>query len=277
MQQFTSTRIAPTPSGFLHLGNAYSFALTAALAKRSGAQILLRIDDLDRKRVKSEYLADIFDTLSYLEIPWDTGPRDYHEYEATFSQVHRMALYEDALRQLRAKGVVFACDCSRTTLLNGHPQGVYTGACKTKRLSLDTPGCSWRIDTAAAALPEYMQYFVVRKKDGFPAYQLASLVDDTHFGIDLVVRGSDLWESTQAQTYLAEVLGYPAFRDATFCHHPLLTANGQEKLSKSAGATSVRYFRRQGIAKEEIYQTIGRLLGLAYPVYGWQDLVPSIG
>src|SRR5882762_5324158 len=90
---FTRTRIAPTPSGFLHLGNAFSFALTAKLARETGARLLLRIDDLDRDRVEARYVQDIFETLHFLGIPWDEGPRDILAYEATWSQVYRMDLY----------------------------------------------------------------------------------------------------------------------------------------------------------------------------------------
>lgn len=276
MQRFTRTRIAPTPSGYLHLGNAYSFALTAALAGQTGARIFLRIDDLDRERVKREYVEDIFRTLTYMEIPWDEGPRSYRDYEARYSQKLRMGLYEGALQQLRESGVLFACDCSRSKLLSNHPRGVYTGTCRHKKLPLDGTGYNWRIDTSSAALPEHMHYFVVRKKDGFPAYQLASLVDDVHYGVDLIVRGEDLRDSTLAQIYLAEVLGYRSFLAAAFHHHALLKNDVHGKLSKSEGATSIQYFRKQGKPKEAIYQMIGRMLNLPYPISDWKALVGSI-
>jgi glutamyl/glutaminyl-tRNA synthetase len=109
--RFNRTRLAPTPSGFLHLGNILSFAITAALAEKTGAKILLRIDDLDRERVNKLYVQDIFDTLNFLEIPWDEGPRDAKEFEQTHSQMQRMAMYREALRQLADEGKVFACTC----------------------------------------------------------------------------------------------------------------------------------------------------------------------
>ncbi len=90
---FKKTRIAPTPSGFLHLGNVLSFSITAALARKTGAAILLRIDDLDRGRVTTPYVQDIFDTLNYLGIPWDEGPRNYEEYQWEYSQVYRLDSY----------------------------------------------------------------------------------------------------------------------------------------------------------------------------------------
>ena len=276
MPEFSRTRIAPTPSGYLHLGNVLSFAITAALAKQSGARILLRIDDLDRERVRQEYVEDIFDTLVYLDIPWDEGPKDYREYKETYSQMHRMGLYQSGLQQLRDQGFVFACDCSRMAMYRNHPAGIYTGTCAHRGLPLDAKGYNWRIDTSTRKLPQGMHYFVVRKKDGFPAYQLASLVDDMHFGVDLIVRGEDLWDSTLAQMHLAERLGYPSFLDATFRHHVLLKTDADEKLAKSAGATSVHYLRKQGQTKADIYRMVGQLAGSPNPISCWEELTPLV-
>ncbi|MGV3762909.1 glutamate--tRNA ligase family protein [Parapedobacter sp.] len=276
MQQFVRTRIAPTPSGYLHLGNVLSFAITAVLARQSGALTMLRIDDLDRERVRPAYVADIFDTLTYLDIPWDEGPMDYAAYESIYSQVHRLGLYHDALGYLRVQGAVFACDCSRTMLLRNHPAGVYTGRCKHRGLPLDGEGCCWRIDTEKAALPPHMRYFIVRKKDGMPAYQLTSVVDDKHFGLDLIVRGHDLWESTMAQRFLADLMGYDQFGGASFVHHALLKTGAGEKLSKSAGATSVHYLRGSGCSSTDIYRMVGEMAGLRQPISTWMDLEPLI-
>jgi len=110
---FNKTRIAPTPSGFLHLGNVLSFALTAALAKQHEAKILLRIDDMDQARAEQEYIQDIFDTLNFLEIPWDEGPRNAEEFKDNYSQLHRLTLYSEAIEQLRDNKLLFACTCSR--------------------------------------------------------------------------------------------------------------------------------------------------------------------
>lgn len=258
---FRKTRIAPTPSGYLHLGNALSFLATAALAQKTGAAILLRIDDLDGERARPGYVQDIFDTLRFLEIGWNEGPRNPQDCAARWAQKHRLPLYHNALQQLREEGHLFACTCSRTEILRISPDGTYPGTCRDKGIPLDTPGVCWRLHTAAeqtvhvkhldgtitmATLPGDMHYFVVRKKDGMPAYQLASVVDDLHFGVDLVVRGADLWSSTLAQLHLATVLREPRFGETFFYHHPLLTdANGM-KLSKSAGAESVRHLRERG-------------------------------
>lgn len=286
--RFKRTRIAPTPSGYLHLGNVLSIAATVALARHTGAKVLLRIDDLDQLRVKREYVEDIFETLDYLEIPYDEGPRDYREYKQEYSQLHRLDNYHDALHALCDRGAVFACDCSRSAVLTKNAQGIYTGVCRHRGLPFDAPGLKWRLvtdnqlgpavhgvdsSTVQAMLPPALHYFVVRKKDGFPAYQLASVVDDLHFEVDLIVRGEDLWASTLAQHYLARLLpGGDTFRQAKCWHHLLLTDSSGSKLSKSAGATSVHYLRKQGVSKTAIYRKIGDMLGLEQPVSNWLEL-----
>lgn len=289
MQHFKRTRIAPTPSGYLHLGNVLSFALTAALARKHGAKILLRIDDLDRERVQTAYVQDIFDTLYFLEIPYDDGPRDLQEYEQEWSQIHRMDNYRQALNILQEKDLLFACECSRAQIRASNTD-IYPGTCRNKNIPLDTPNVSWRLKTdnltpinvitlnglLKATLPADMESFVVRKKDGFPAYQLTSVMDDLHFGVDLIVRGNDLWHSTLAQLYLAPLIGAHSFTAASFYHHPLLMASGAEKLSKSAGANSVHYLRSQGMRPQEILSLAAQMLGHDGPVDNWKQLAGLI-
>jgi len=283
---FNKTRIAPTPSGFLHVGNILSFSITAALARKHGAKILLRIDDLDRARVNREYLTDIFDTLRFLEIPWDEGPQNVDDFEAHFSQIHRMHLYNETLEQLAAEGFVFACTCSRKQLSE-----IGSCNCSDKQLPLNTPDASWRLRTDNAGtlqvknydgtiiqiqLPAEMENFVVRKKDGFPAYQLTSLIDDLFYGVDLIVRGEDLWSSTLAQIQLATVLEKQVFNDAVFYHHPLLLEADGKKLSKSAGSTSIRYLRREGKSAGDVFMLISGLFAPPEKANNWQQLAASI-
>lgn len=286
--RYHKTRIAPTPSGYLHLGNVLSFAITAGIARKHGAQILLRIDDLDRQRVNQQYLQDIFDTLHFLEIPWDEGPLDVQDFEANYSQLHRMPLYEQAFKQLYDDGLVFACTCSRKQLL-----GTESGSscsCFEHKVPLTTENAGWRFltntnpievkdysgQTIEAVLPVDMYNFIVKKKDGFPAYQLASLIDDDFYKIDLIVRGEDLWASTLAQHQLASALGLNNFAEITFYHHPLLTETSGEKLSKSAGSTSIRYLRENGKSPAAIYTLIAGMLGINKHVTNWQQLARLI-
>ncbi|WP_298740152.1 glutamate--tRNA ligase family protein [uncultured Chitinophaga sp.] len=287
---FRKTRIAPTPSGFLHLGNILSFALTAAIARKTQARILLRIDDLDRDRATREYVEDIFSTLRFLNIPWDEGPRDYLGFETAYSQLHRMNLYREALEHLRESKQVFACNCSRTRIAALSPDGTYPGTCRYKGIPLDEENVSWRLCTTGeeqvqvktlsgqrikTVLPPSMSSFVVRKKDGFPAYQLTSIIDDQYFGIDLVVRGEDLWPSTLAQLYLSSLLPGNNFQHSTFWHHPLLMGPGDRKLSKSAGDTSIQYLRKQGKTPADIFAGIAAMAGYQTPVTNFEELLQA--
>lgn len=283
---FKRTRIAPTPSGFLHLGNLLSFVLTTALARRNGASILLRIDDLDRERYHDEYVQDIIDTLNFMEIPWDEGPRTLNEFRQQYSQTHRLHLYQHALDQLSNNGQVFACSCTRSQLNQVSPDGSYPGTCSQNGPVLTEPQINWRLYTTrekqlmirtleqgdiATALPGLMQFFVVRKKNGIPSYQLSSLIDDIHFGVDFIVRGNDLWHSSLAQTYLSELIAANDFGKTQFYHHELLHDNKGEKLSKTAGSISIQYLRKEGKKKEEIYQHLAAFCGIpATGIVNWQ-------
>ncbi len=283
--RFYKTRIAPTPSGFLHLGNALSFAITAALAQQHGTKILLRIDDLDRQRVNPHYVQDVFDTLDFLSLPWHEGPRSVADFEANYSQRHRMFLYLEALEHLRQSGSVFACDCSRTTYQPG------SCCCLSRKIDLDEQNVNWRLiantqayikvqtdtgQTISTTLPPEMQNFVVKKKDGFPAYQLSSVIDDLYFGVDLIVRGLDLWPSTLAQLVLAEALGRADFGSIAFRHHPLMEEAPGKKLSKSAGSTSIQYLRQSGKTSTDVFRLIAGMMGIQHPVSNWQELAEAL-
>lgn len=268
---FNLTRIAPTPSGFLHLGNAFSFLKTKALAEKHNAKILLRIDDLDRERYRPEYVQDIFDALDFLEIKIDLGPKNMQEFESEWSQVHRIEDYNEALQRIESSKKIFACDCSRKKIQQLDPSGYYLGQCLERRLALDKPEVAWRIDTSEADFVQFKEYpdqpksglipqdsvfYIVRKKDGLPAYHLTSLIDDLHFGVDLIVRGNDLLPSTLAQLDLARNLGDKKFKQITFHHHSLIRSPKQEKLSKSAGSTSIQSLRKEGKTVREIQDII---------------------
>ncbi len=266
------TRLAPTPSGWLHAGNAFSFVLTCLVACKYGAQVLLRIDDLDRSRVRPEYLDDVFLTLDWLGIVPDEGPSGTGNFLNNYSQLHRVPLYQQVLSALANTGKVFSCACSRSQILELSADGNYSGSCLKLKRPLNQANIAWRIDTEKALaqgfhlsrkpfevkLNDEMPYFVIKKKDGFPAYQVASLADDLHFGVNLIVRGNDLLASTGAQLYLASLLGAEPFLKARFFHHSLVKEGGQ-KLSKSLGATDLREIRK-GSARG-FYQWIGKIMG----------------
>jgi glutamyl-tRNA synthetase len=284
--EFKLTRIAPTPSGFLHLGNLYSFLITRVLAERHGAKILLRIDDLDRERFKTEYVQDIFDTLDFMEIGYDLGPKNLQEFDAEWSQIHRLPQYEAGLQKLSAEKILFACDCSRKKIQQMDSSGYYLGHCQDRRIPLDRPDVAWRFNTFIAdfiqiqqypanlqshVLPEDTAFFVVRKKDKQPAYQLTSLIDDLHFGVDLIVRGTDLFGSTLAQQLIAQALENISFSQVNFLHHTLIKGAQKEKLSKSEGATSIQFLRKSGKKPTDIYRILGELIGAKEPIVDFES------
>lgn len=265
---FKLTRIAPTPSGFLHLGNLFSFFMTKIIAKNHDAKILLRIDDLDQERVRPEYIQDIFDTLDFMEIPYDFGPKNSEELRKEWSQIHRLDSYKKVLLELREKNLIFACDCSRKKIKQLNPKGSYLGHCLDRNFSLNKKETAWRLDTfktedlplinypetqVSVTLPTESAFFVVRKKNGFPSYQLSSLADDLNFGVDLIVRGEDLFASSLSQLALAFHLSNgETFKQTTFLHHRLLLGKTKEKLSKTDGAISIQHLRKSGKSKEDI-------------------------
>lgn len=290
------TRLAPTPSGYLHLGNLLSFALTCHFAAKTGARIFLRIDDMDEDRTRDAYLDDIFETLRFLQIPWHQGPANRTDHIQNWSQHLRVEKYHQALSHLAEAGLVYGCACSRNKKKKPEPSGNEvdehasdnnTCRCESLNLPLEEPEVQWRLKTPPGEpisinrlgagpllwkLPAEMQNFVVRRKNGLPAYQLASLVDDQQFEVDLVVRGTDLWPSSWAQSLLASRLPADPVANRQFVHHPLLLDKHGSKLSKSAGATSIQYLRKQGYSAADIYTSIAALIGSNRTCTNWSDL-----
>jgi len=280
LKRYSLTRYAPTPSGYLHLGNIASFVVTAGLAERFGSAILLRIDDLDRARFRREYLDDLFETLRYLGLPWHIGPADSDDFDRNFSQLNRLEQYTQHLDSLVSNNLVFACACSRTQ--TGR-EGC-SGNCRDAGIPLDKPGVAWRLtdlfrpgdqtvklfglnhSETTATIPPYLFPLQARRKNALPSYHLASVSDDVRFGVDLVVRGADLYDSTLGQLVLAEALGLEAFGQTAFFHHPLMTDPEGHKLSKTAGAVSVAALRREGAGRGAIYTRVLQLAGLSVEV-----------
>ena len=285
------TRLAPTPSGLLHPGNGLSFILTWAIARAQGGTILLRIDDLDQARCREAYVEDIFRTIDWLGIDYDEGPTGVADFQANWSQHLRLDHYQQALEELRSSGQLFACACSRKAIRALAPDGPYPGTCQQKSLPFDQPNVAWRIfppPTAAAVQLRIWQQgltrvtidqpdaWVLRQKDGFPAYQIASLIDDTHYKINFIVRGADLWDSTLAQCYLAQLLGNTTFPDTTFYHHPLLLDEKGNKLSKSQGAAALESWQKAGQSPAALYRLASQHLGLPDPVQDGPALVQAL-
>lgn len=263
-------RFAPTPSGYLHVGNALNFCFNWLVARLNGGKILLRIDDIDAERKRPEYVADVFESLEWLGLDYDEGPgimdgetsnlpihASVDDFEKNWSQHHRLPQYFKVLDQLRVSNLLFACGKSRRELAPF--EGQYPPEFRRQHLDLDDPDVAWRIATPEGfPMPD----FIVSRRDGLPAYQVASLCDDVLFQITHVIRGEDLMASTRAQQFLAECLGLSDFLRIQFSHHPLLTDATGAKLSKSAGADSLRAIREGGAGPEAVFRQAATLLEL---------------
>ncbi|MFN8308398.1 MAG: glutamate--tRNA ligase family protein [Chitinophagales bacterium] len=260
------SRIAPTPSGYLHLGNAYNFILTWLMVRREKGRLRLRIDDRDAARTRPEFLEDIFTSLNWMELDWQDGPQSIEEHRQFFKQELFDQSYHLLLEKLINSGKVYACICSRKSLEEKSCH------CADKELALTETDAAWRIrtdeqtvafnDKLLGRCEVTLQDFVVRRKDKIPAYQVASLSDDCRHETSLIVRGKDLLYSTAAQLWLAENIGESDFNKIQFLHHDLIKGSSGEKLSKSAGSTSLKWMRENGWKRTDFFCSIAEQLGL---------------
>ena len=254
-------RFAPSPTGRLHLGHAYSAVLGHALANENGGKFLLRIEDLDQTRSRQESVDSIFEDLGWLGLEWD---------EPVLVQSQRSDDYRKALARLREQGLVYACFCTRGDIAaaleapHGPAPSHYPGTCRHR---LDDPQRraehphSWRLDAAKAleltGLPTWKedgQQFasargdfddvILARKDAPAAYHLACVVDDAASGVTLVVRGADLRSSTPVQRLLQELLGLP---EPAYLHHPLVAHANGRRLAKRDRAPTLAAMREAGV------------------------------
>lgn len=258
------TRIAPTPSGYLHKGNIYNFLLNWLWARANNGKVLLRIDDADAQRKRMEYVEDIFFVLDRLGLDRDIGPSGPDEFEKAWSQHHRRDLYEDMLKELAEAGAIYACSCSRSQLKEVDA----VCNCKELNIPLHEKDVAWKCDMSLSepiGINDRLVNlrsngdFVVRKKDGWPAYPVTSLSDDLHYGVTHIARGEDLLESTARQLYLDSLLPEPKFHRVEFWHHPLLTNDLNKKISKSAGAQARSLLDTE--RPEDIFQGFAKWMG----------------
>ena len=276
------TRFAPSPTGRLHLGHAFSAALGHSKARESGGDFRLRIEDLDQGRSRPEFVDGIFEDLRWLGLTWD---------EPVLIQSQRTEIYEESLGQLRDRGLVYACFCTRAdiaqslTAPHGDAATSYPGTCRAllddpERRS-KTPHC-WRLNSAKAleiaglpswteadsqtfeADPSQIGDAILARKDAPASYHLSCVVDDAASGVTMVVRGSDLRPSTPIQRLLQELLDLP---EPTYLHHPLVTHEDGRRLAKRDLAPTLAAMRAVGVDGRELADllTKGQLpLGFAF-------------
>ncbi|WP_236893069.1 glutamate--tRNA ligase family protein [Desulfoluna limicola] len=267
------SRIAPTPSGYLHVGNAVNFLITWALVRGRGGSLHLRIDDMDGIRFRDDVLGDIFESLEWLGVDWDTGPSGPDEFHTHFSLQKRRDFYRSELDRLSQEtGKLFACGCSRSAIKKTAPNGLYPGTCRHGNHALTPYETAMRVQVEAGAVvdvgghrlnvAETFGDFVLWRKDDQPAYQFASLLEDECGQVNFITRGEDLLPSTAAQLYLADLFDAQGFRRCSFLHHGLILGEGGEKLSKSRGSYALKDMRDSGDTPDRVWKTAARFLGL---------------
>lgn len=265
-------RIAPSPTGFLHLGHARTF-WTAQERARDGV-LILRNEDLDADRCKREFVEAMYEDLRWFGLRWQEGP-DCGGPHAPYSQSERHGLYEAAFQTLRNRGFLYPCTCSRQDVMRalqapheGEDEPVYPGTCRNKDISQisGSQRVSWRFRVPDGETISFMDAcqgkqsfvagkdfgdFVVWRHDNIASYQLAVVVDDNAMQISEMVRGMDLLASTARQWLLYQALQFPIPR---FYHCPLVLDTDGKRLAKRHAALSLRQLRSEGHKPEELRQ-----------------------
>lgn len=266
-------RLAPSPTGYLHLGHARTFWIAQERAQAAGGTLILRNDDLDRARCRPEFVAAMYEDLRWFGLHWSEGP-DLGGPHAPYDQSARLPIYIAAFERLRTTGLLYPCACSRQDVLRaltaphpGEEEPLYPGTCRSASPDRARVGVNWRfrvpestavsfIDSATGPHSETAGRdfgdFLVWRKDDLPSYQLACTVDDVTMRITEVVRGADLLTSTCRQLLLYRALGEP---EPAFHHCALLNDEHGQRLAKRHDALSLRTLREQGATPEELRAT----------------------
>ncbi|MGP1283617.1 MAG: tRNA glutamyl-Q(34) synthetase GluQRS [Parasphingopyxis sp.] len=267
------TRFAPSPTGLLHLGHAYSALRAFDLAREAGGRFLLRFEDIDTGRVRAEYYAAIERDLAWLGIAWDGEP---------LRQSDRFSAYRGALGALMARDLVYPCFCTRKEISaeiaasasapHGPDGPLYPGICRLidpaeRERRLGTEPHAWRIDMARAsalagplfwedaeagrieAAPGIHGDVVLARKDVPTSYHLAVTVDDAAQGVTDIVRGADLFPATHVHRLLQHLLGLPVPR---YHHHRLIADEAGRRLAKRDDALSLAALREAGMSADRI-------------------------
>ncbi|HJQ35286.1 MAG TPA: tRNA glutamyl-Q(34) synthetase GluQRS [Pyrinomonadaceae bacterium] len=276
-------RLAPSPTGYLHLGHARTFWTAYVRARRAGGVLVLRDEDLDPSRSRAEFAAAMVEDLRWLGIEWDEGP-DVGGPFAPYRQSERRRLYLEAWAQLVATGHVYPCTCSRRdiaraasaphegaalTQAHADDEPMYPGTCRPRAgaappVAESPAGLNWRfrVDEGEEVVFEDLRQgrqafvagrdfgdFAVWRRDDVPAYQLAVTVDDALMRMTEVVRGADLLKSTARQILLQRALGY---QTPAYFHCDLVTDERGERLAKRHESLSLRALRAAGLTPEQV-------------------------
>lgn len=265
-------RIAPSPTGLLHLGHARTFWIAHSRAREAGGVLVFRNEDLDGDRVRPEFVEAQLRDLRWFGIEWQEGP-DVGGPHAPYSQSGRLPRYHDVFERLRRMGMVYPCRCSRKDIAMAvsaphaaDDEPVYPGTCRGSGDWAASPGrpVAWRFRVPDGEAIDFEDRglgpqrfvagrdfgdFVVVRQDGLPSYQLACTVDDHLMGITEVVRGADLLVSTARQILLYRALGWVV---PDFLHCPLVTDENGVRLAKRHAALALATLREQGRSPESL-------------------------
>lgn len=274
-QQRFITRFAPSPTGGLHLGHAYSALLIYEEAKQHNGLFILRIEDIDTTRCKPEFTEDIYTDLKWLGLTWETPVRCQSQYFAD---------YQSALDTLKTQGIVYPCFCTRKDIQSAKPEYgpegvIYPGTCKyisraeQKSLLQSGKAHAWRLNLEAAltkigpilhwhdkivgdvqAMPELLGDVILARKDTPTSYHLSVVIDDALQQVTHVIRGKDLWHTTHIHVVLQALLN---LRQPTYWHHDLLLDESGEKFAKRNESVTLKSIRDSGITAEELKKQLG--------------------
>ena len=269
MHKHVVTRFAPSPTGRLHLGHAWSALLAHDRARASNGRFLLRMEDIDQTRCRAEFVEGIIEDLRWLGLEWDG---------AVMIQSARMPAYADAIALLEAMGLLYRCTCTRADIAAAAsaPQGetgaLYPGTCRGKAIGPDTLlPWSWRLDVEAAmartgrlgwteedageirATPEILGDPVLARKDAGTSYHLAVTVDDAAQGVTHVVRGRDLFAATHVHRLLQALLLLPVH---DYRYHRLVVGVDGERLAKRKAAPTLAALRASGVDPAELVRNL---------------------
>ncbi|MHB1561029.1 MAG: tRNA glutamyl-Q(34) synthetase GluQRS [Isosphaeraceae bacterium] len=286
-----SGRLAPSPTGGLHLGHARTFLIAWLATRARGGRVVLRVEDLDASRVRPEARQSALDDLNWLGLDWDEGP-DVGGPFAPYVQSERIELYTAALETLKSREAIYPCTCTRADIQRAasapHPEDEgpsYPGTCSERSAagarSLGDRPFAWRFRVPAGEVSWHDLYlgpvaidpsrvggdFLVARNGVGPAYQLAVVVDDAAMGINQVIRGADLVTSTPRQVLLYRTLGLTA---PDFGHIPLAVSPDGRRLAKRDGSLKLATLRESGVDPR-------RLIGSLAVSCGWAEaVIPSM-
>lgn len=273
-------RLAPSPTGFLHLGHARTFLIAAQRARERDGTLVLRNEDLDPQRCRQQFVDAMIDDLLWLGINWQEGP-DCGGPFVPYAQSERRDFYLSAWRRLRDGGWIYPCTCSRKDLAlaasapnDTDDEPIYPGTCRSRNDATqfaEPKGVNWRfrvpegesirfedlhLGTQQFTAGRDFGDFVIWRRDDVPAYQLAVVVDDAEMRITEVVRGADLLKSTSRQILLARALDY-ALPD--YFHCDLVRDEAGQRMAKRHDSASIRHLRESGRSRKEVLHQIEQL------------------